>query len=123
MHDIQAGGIAKKEYAHVSYDRIMHILFHKQAFCWRDTKWKKAYLTSMSNMWLYHSWAGTRDNVSTVKKKNSREVHANSLSEKIIYCIYTKKKTPMKFILVWLFNSVSTFWGLFNAKTILVEEL
>ena len=43
------------------HGRTMHILFHEQAICGRNTKWKKTHLTSMDNtvMWLYYFLVGS----------------------------------------------------------------
>ena len=41
----------------MSQSRTIHILFHEQAVCGRDTKWEKADLMSVNYivMWLYQS--------------------------------------------------------------------
>ena len=63
-----------EEYTNISYRRVIHIFFHEPTVCKRDTKWKKAYLTSVGNivMWFYRSLTGS-ETTSTAQRKEAKE--------------------------------------------------
>ena len=50
IHNISRGGTTRKEYTNMSHGRIICILFSEQAVYERGTKWKNAYLASISNI-------------------------------------------------------------------------
>ena len=54
----------------------MHILFQEQAVYGKSTKWKKAYLTGMSNIatCFYHPLTGSETMSQLLKKQRQKKV-------------------------------------------------